>query len=112
MAVGIAQDVIELVFGPGRFGLGAIFRHVQPALDEVLVGLEMELKAVGAIAEPECLVGTGGRAREVNGAGRQVERVRMPLEHMWVAAEVPAQWVALGGGGGMQAIPADLAHMV
>jgi hypothetical protein len=36
----------------------------------------------------------------------------MPLEHVLAAIEVPAQRIGLRSGGGMQAVPADLAHRV
>jgi hypothetical protein len=45
-------------------------------------------------------------------AGRQVEGVRVPLEHVLAAVEVPAQAVRLRGRRRMQAVPADLAHIV
>ncbi len=48
----------------------------------------------------------------MNGAGRKIERVRMPLEHVLVAAEVSAQRVAFCRGRGMQSVPANLAHIV
>ena len=56
----IAQDVIEMVFGTCGLGFGAVLRHVQPALDQRQVCLEMELQAIGTIAIAECLVGAGG----------------------------------------------------
>ena len=94
----VAQDVLELMLRPGGFGLGAVLGHVQPALDQVFVRLEMELQSVRAIAIAKRLVGAGGRAGEMHGARRQIEGVGMPLEHVLAAVEVPAQRVGLRRG--------------
>jgi hypothetical protein len=42
---------------------------MQPALDQLLVGFQVELQAIGAIAEAEGLVRAGRRAGQVHGAG-------------------------------------------
>jgi hypothetical protein len=98
--------------GDDWIGLDPVLRHVQPALDEILICLEMKLQSVRAIAESKRLVRASGSARQVYGARRQVERVGMPLEHVLGAVEVAAEWVPTDLGRGMQAIPADLAHVV
>src|SRR5262245_47749252 len=92
-------------------GLGPILGHVQPLLDQVFIRLEMELQSVRAIAISKGLVRAGRRAREMHGVGRQVERVGMPLEDVRVAMEMATKRIAARGRGGMQAIPADLAHV-
>jgi len=112
MTVRVAQDVLEAMLRAGSFGLGAIFRNVQPALDESLVGFQVKLQSVCAVAESKRLVRAGGSARQVNGAVGQVERVGMPLEYVLVAVEVATERVPAGRGCGMQAIPADLTHIV
>src|SRR5436190_17395159 len=57
MPVRVAQDVLELVLRAGGFRLGAVFGHVQPALNQLFVGLGMKLQAVGLVAISEGLVG-------------------------------------------------------
>ena len=96
MPVRVAQDVSKLVLGTGVLCLGAILRYVQPALDQLLVSFQMELQAVGAIAEAESLVRAGRRAGQVHSAGRKFEGVRMPLEHVLIAIEMAAKRVATG----------------
>src|SRR3569832_858227 len=78
VAMRVAQDVLQRVRRPGSLRLGPILRNVQPALNQWLVRLEMKLQAVGAVSVAKRLVGTGGRAGEVDGARRQVEGVRVP----------------------------------
>src|SRR3954462_9883246 len=112
MPMRIAQDVLEPMLRSRRFGLRAVLGHVQPALDEVFIGFEMELEAVRLLAVTKRLVRTRWRAREMHGPRRQIERVRVPLEDVLAAVEMPAQPIALRRDGGMQAIPADLAHGV
>src|SRR6188474_398615 len=108
MVVGVAQNVFEVMRGAGVLRLGAILRHMQPSLDQMLVGLEVELQAVRAVTKTKRLVGTGRRTRQVHRARGKVEGIGMPLEHVLVAGEVTAQRVPAGGGRGMQWIPADL----
>ena len=98
--------------GSGALGLASILRHVQPALDQILVGFQMKLQPISSIAESKCLVRAGLCAGQVYRARWKVEGVRMPLEHVLGAVEVAAKWISTGGGRWMQAIPADLAHVV
>ena len=85
---------------------------MQPALDQLLVGFQVELQSVGAIAETESLVRAGRRAGQVHSARRKVEGVRVPLEHMLIAIEMAAERIATGRGCGMKTIPANLADVV
>ncbi len=62
MTVGvcIAEDVFELMLGTRGLRLLAIFRHVQPLLDEVLIRLQMELQPIGAVPKRNAWLGQVG----------------------------------------------------
>ena len=97
----VAEDVFEMMLVACVLRLGAVLRHVQPALDEVLVGFQVELEAIRAIAESKRLVRAGGCAGQVHGSRRKVERVGVPLEYMLLAIEVTAEGVSIGRGRGI-----------
>src|SRR6185503_17422665 len=97
MAVRVAQDVFELMLRAGCLRLRPILRHVQPALDQLLVRLEMELQSIRLLTVAKRLVGACRRARQVHGTRGQVERVRVPLEYVLAAVEVAAQTVGMRG---------------
>ena len=92
-----------------EFGqLLAIRGRRQPALDQRLVHLEVELEAVGVVAPAERLLFATGRCREVRGAVGDVEAIAMPLEHRRIATQRGQHRIGSAVFGGLQAMPADL----
>ena len=65
----------------------AIGGIAQPALDQRLVHLQMELEAVGVLAVTEGLLLAAGGARQVRRLARYLEAVTVPLEHRRRGAE-------------------------
>jgi DNA-binding winged helix-turn-helix (wHTH) protein len=108
----LGADRVRINLTRKRSEFAPMRRHRQPAPDKRLVDLEMELQSIGFFAVPECLVDACLRAREMDCALRQIERVPMPLENLARTSERSDDTVRLTFWRRRYRIPADFLDRV
>src|SRR5690606_18174084 len=110
--LGLARHLLD----GGRRALGTrdlldlaqMMRRPQPAADELAVRFEMELQPIRSFADAKSLILAARRAREVDGIGRQLEGIGMPLEDLLGPGEMPQQRVRGRALRRRDLVPADL----
>ena len=113
VAVGRRPDPGNSPRVPVSLDFAAALRCSQPAADERLIGLQMELESPGMVADTIGLVSAATSSGKMRGASGQFESVRMPLENVVrTVLEVAEQAIFACVGKGVQTVPANLGHRV
>src|SRR6185369_9875046 len=109
IALGVGQDARAAVRAVGQLDEGRVLAH--PGRDHRRVELAVKLQGVTARPQPERLVRADLRRRQMDRAGRQVERVAVPVQHHLARAQAAQRRLAPDADE-VDRRPADLAPVV